>query len=110
MPPGMAATMRQALGSTLGRTGGRQAPTWGIPAPELGELLASSWGKGAGPRALGPMATRLAKVSDLEVRQVVELGELEDSIAAPLAATLLGRRDQVARQVLGLIAGANPAR
>lgn len=108
MPASMASTMRLALGSTLGRAGGRKAPTWGVEVPELWELLATAPWKGTAPRSMLPMAELVAGVSERRIRQVVNAAQLEAGEAAALIATLLGRRDQVARAVLTLAGGAPP--
>jgi len=110
LPAGMFTTLRLALGSTLGRAGGRAAPTWGVEIPELQELRASRPWAGARPQELAASAERVAAVTESEVRQAVALGELEAPEAAKLSATLLGRRDLVAHAVLDLITGARRGR
>ena len=103
MPAGMAATLRLGLDYTLGRAGSRPAPRWGVDAPDLAELLAVKPWAGLEPRAMIPLAERLARVTDAQVRRAVALGQLEDG--GRLTATLIARRDKVARDVLDLATG-----
>jgi len=103
MPAGMAATLRLGLDYTLGRAGSRKAPTWGVDAPGLAELLAVKPWAGAEPRAMIPLAERLARVTDGQIVRAVALGQLE--AGDRLAATLIARRDLVARDVLELSTG-----
>lgn len=57
----------------------------------------------ASPELLGPMAARVAAVTEDQVRAALELGGLEPARLAVLSAALLARRSLIALRVLELI-------